>query len=127
MREYTWTENQTDDIWRHDRFGSIEACIKDAVKNGKKQGDTIVIGICEDYIPQLSASDLLDLVQENACEECAEAAEDWLEFERSKYKGEEELQKEIDKVFNEWLKKTNQEPAFHRIHPLANLAIIEEI
>lgn len=74
-KEYSWTENQTDDIWYHGKFDSIEACIKDAISCGKKPGEKIVIGICEAYVPHLNADTLLDQVGEDAYEEVGEAAE----------------------------------------------------
>ena len=46
-KEYSWTENQTDDIWYHGKFSSVEACIKDAISCGKKPGEKIVIGLCK--------------------------------------------------------------------------------
>ena len=38
-KEYSWTENQTDDIWYHGKFASVEECIKDAIGCGKKPGE----------------------------------------------------------------------------------------
>lgn len=83
-KEYSWTENQTDDIWYHGKFASVEECIKDAIGCGKKPGEKIVIGICEDYVPHLSADALLDQVSEDAYEEVREVAEGWPEFENRK-------------------------------------------
>lgn len=124
-KEYSWTENKTDDIWYHGKFDSVEACIKDAINCGKKSGEKIVIGICEDYVPQLSADNLLDLVSEEAYEEAGEVAKGWPEFEdRKGYKYVEKLQEKIDKAFNEWLVETKQVPDFYRILPLADPVII---
>ncbi|EOS78970.1 hypothetical protein C817_03493 [Dorea sp. 5-2] len=83
-KEYSWTENQADDIWYHGKFDSIEACIKDAINCGKKPGEKIVIGICEAYVPHLNADTLLDQVGADAYEEVGEAAEGWPEFEGRK-------------------------------------------
>jgi len=123
-KEYTWNENRTDEFWRHGRFDSIKECIEDAIKEGKKQGDTIVIGICEDYVPKLDAGFLLDKIGKDAYEECGEITEDWPEFEQKGYKDEDKLQAAIDKVLNEWLKETNQIPTFYRVHPLPYLVTI---
>ncbi len=126
-KEYSWTENQTDDIWHHGKFSSIEECIKDARSCGKKPGEKIVIGICEDYVPHLSADSLLDQVSEDAYEEVGEVAEGWPEFENRKgYKDVDKLQKKIDKVFREWLEETGQVPGFYHIQPLAEPMLIHE-
>ncbi len=124
-KEYSWTENQADDIWYHGKFDSIEACIKDAISCGKKPGEKIVIGICEAYVPHLNADTLLDQVGADAYEEVGEAAEGWPEFEgRKGYKNVDKLQEKIDKAFNEWLEETNQVPSFYRILPLADFVTI---
>jgi predicted urease superfamily metal-dependent hydrolase len=124
--KYSWSENQLDEIWEHDRFDSIEECIKDAVDNyEKKPGDQIAIGICEDYIPHVDVCALLDRANEDAYEECGEVAEDWPAFiRREGYADEEKLQKKMDKVFNEWLEETNQIPGFYHIKPLADMVTI---
>lgn len=127
-KEYSWTENVTDDIWYHERFSSVDECIKDAIGCGKKPGEKIVIGICEDYVPQLSADALLDRVSEDAYEEVGEVAEGWPEFEdRKGYRYIDKLQEKIDKAFNEWLEETKQIPSFYRIQPLADQVIIPKI
>lgn len=41
-KEYSWTENQTDDIWYHGKFASVEECIKDAIGCGKSQGKRLL-------------------------------------------------------------------------------------
>lgn len=124
-KEYSWTENQTDDIWYHGKFDSVEACIKDAISCGKKPGEKIVIGLCEDYIPHLDVDTLLDQVSADAYEEAGEVAEGWPEFvDRKGYKDIDKLQEKIDKVFNEWLEETKQVPGFYIIQPLAELVTI---
>ena len=124
---YSWTEHQEDDIWYHGRFSSIEECIKDAMSCGKKTGEKIVIGICEDYTPHLDADTLLDQVSADAYEEVGEVAEGWPEFEAWKgYKDADRLQEKIDRAFHEWLEETGQVPSFYHVQPLADLVTIPE-
>ncbi|MCI8783268.1 MAG: hypothetical protein HFG84_07615 [Dorea sp.] len=126
-KEYSWTENQTDDIWNHGKFDSVEACINDAISYGKKPGEKIVVGICEDYVPHLSADTLLDQVSENAYEEVGEVAEGWPEFvDRKGYRDADKLQEKIDKAFYEWMEETKQVPGFYCIVPLAESVIIPD-
>ena len=40
--KYSWSENQTDDIWIHGRFASVEECIKDAINEGKSLEKTLL-------------------------------------------------------------------------------------
>lgn len=125
-KEYTWSDNQTDEIWYNDRFDSVEDCIKDAIKQGRGLGEQIAIGICEDYVPHVSVSTLLDQASEDAYEECGEVAEGWPGFGKNGYRDVEKLQEKINKVFNEWLKETDQVPTFYHICPLADLVTIAE-
>lgn len=126
-KEYSWTEDQTDDIWYHGRFDTIEECIRDAMNSGKKPGERIAIGICEDYIPHLDADTLLDQVSADAYEEVGEVAESWPEFEARKgYRDSDRLQEKIDRAFNEWLEETGQVPSFYHVQPLADLVTIPE-
>ncbi len=126
-KRYSWSDNQTDEIWQHGRFDSVEACIKDAVAEGKKPGYMIAIGICEDYVPSLDVGVLLDRVSEDAYEECGEVAEGWPEFiAREGYKDSDKLQEAVNKVFMEWLRETNQVPNFYHIYPLDYMVKIPE-
>ena len=127
IKEYAWSDNLADEIWRGGKFSSIEECIRDAVACGKEPGDTIAVGICEDYVPELDAYALLEQVSNDAYEECGEAAEGWPEFEcRKGYRDADKLQEALDKVFKEWLKETNQIPRFYHIYPLKDLVVIPE-
>jgi hypothetical protein len=124
--KYSWSKNQSDEIWYHERFDTIEECIRDAVDNyGKKPGDQIAVGICEDYVPHVDVNTLLDKAGEDAYEECGEVAEDWPAFSRQKgYEDADKLQEKIDKVFNDWLEETHQVPEFYSIKPLADMVTI---
>jgi hypothetical protein len=124
--KYSWSESPSDEIWMHDRFDTIEDCIKDAVENyEKKPGDQIAVGICEDYVPHVDVGTLLDRANEDAYEECGEVAEGWPAFLRRKgYVDEDKLQEMMDKVFNEWLEETHQVPGFYHINPLADMVTI---
>jgi len=120
--EYTWTERQDDEIWRHDRFDTIEDCIKDARESGIEPGDKIAIGICQDYVPKVDVDTLLEAASQDAYEECGEVAEHWPSFERkSGYAGEAKLQKEVEKVFNTWMRTENQTPTFYHVIPLKDM------
>lgn len=126
--KYSWSENQTDEIWMNGIFDSVEECLKDAVNQGKKPGENIAIGICQDYVPHISADTLLDQVSEDAYGEVGEVAEGWPEFENRKgYKDIDKLQEKIDKALGEWLNETNQVPGFYKILPLADPVTIPQM
>lgn len=120
--KYTWSDNQTDEIWYGERFDTIEECISDAREKGKEIGSKIAIGICEDYIPYADCDTLLDRLSEDAYETCGEVAEGFPYFESGKgYKDIESLQEKINKALNEWLEETKQTPSFYHVIPLKNM------
>lgn len=126
-RKYTWSDNQTDEIWHNDRFNTIEECVKDAIKHGKHSGEEIAIGVCEDYVPCIDVDTLLDMANEDAYNEVGEVADGWLEYKIHKgYKDADKLQEKINKVFTEWLEETKQVPSFYHVVPLADMITIPE-
>lgn len=120
--QYTWNTREDGEDWDNDRFDTIEECLQDAWQNDVEPGTMIVIGIREDYEPIINVDDVLERVGEDAYEEVGEVAEDWPAFvSRKGYYGAEELEKELNRVFQEWLVKTNQVPDFYKIYPLEDL------
>ena len=96
--KYTWETQADREIWEHDVFDTIDECLRDAWQNYEiEPGTKIAIGICEDYVPHIDVDFFLERVGEDAYEEA------------------------IDKVFQDWLVKTNQVPNFYHILPLADL------
>ena len=126
--KYTWETRADKEIWGNDRFDTVEECVKDALESGIEPGTMIAVGICEDFIPKLDADSALDKVSDDAYEECGEVAEGWPCFESRKgYYRVDELQEALDRVFLEWLEKTNQTPGFYHILPLADLVEVKEV
>ena len=120
--KYSWSHNQTDEVWYNSRFDTIEECIADAKNTDVEIGSKIAIGICEDYIPHVDCDTLLDRLNEDAYEVCGEVAEDFPYFESGKgYKDIELLQEKMDNALNEWLEETNQTPGFYHIIPLKDM------
>lgn len=115
MKKYTWNESEKDELWHHDCFDTVEECIKDAKENyGYKAGETIAVGITEPFVVSIDARDVLERLEEDAYEECGEASEGWLD-----YKNIGKLSEKLTECVNEWLKETNQEPGFYRIHSIS--------
>lgn len=123
-KEYAWTDNPSDDIWRGGPCDSIEECIKEAIALGDyKAGDTIAVGLVEKYVPKYVDTDrLIEGLQEAAADEVGEVAEDWL------WDIEKEDRKVLDeRLLNtvlEWLKEYKYEPTFYKVHPLAEPVVV---
>jgi hypothetical protein len=116
---YTWSDHKDDTLWNYDRFDSELECVADAKKNGKKTGDVIAIGTCEEFIPTVDAEEVLESVEMDAYETVGEAAEGWLPYSQTDI-----LQERLSKVLNEWLVETHQEPTFYHITNIRTVVIL---
>ena len=74
-----------------------------------------------DFIPEVYADLILEQVVEQADYQCGEVSEDWLRWDAITKEQLKELQDNMQKVFDEWLKKHELEPTFY------NIVNIEEI
>lgn len=121
-KKLTW-ENKPKDIWRNDLFDTEEECIEDAIEQGYKAGDTIVIGEAEEYTINADVGLLLDRLEEDAYEQCGEIAADWNIYKKEHEKELEELRKEVTFAVEKFLKKINQEPYFYKIVGIREITI----
>lgn len=79
------------------------------------------VGERMDFIPEVYADLIIDQVVEQAYCQCGEISEDWLRWDTITEEQLKELQGNMQKVFDEWLKKHDLEPTFY------NIVNIEEI
>lgn len=124
MAKYTWEYNDNVEMWMHDEFDTIEGCIEDAKENYDVEvGDTIAVGEVVPYEVQVWADDILEKLEQQAYEECGEAAEDWNTFSYKKDREKlDELSNQLTEVVKAWLKKYNRIPDFYKIE---NIEIVE--
>ena len=106
-KQYTWTQNKN--YWTNDVFNSIEECIEDA--KTQNYSGYIFIGRVHYFEPKIDAINLLFELQEEACWEYGNVAENW-EFSRETV---EILSERLNKCFKNWLEETNQEPDFYEV------------
>lgn len=110
-KQYTWSDSENDELWQHDIFNSIDECIIDAKENYLiKVEDTIAIGTVKPYVVSIDAETYLENLEEDAYEECGDAAEDWIDYESSN-----QLSERLTECVNQWLKETGNEPSFYKI------------
>ncbi|MDR4987187.1 hypothetical protein RGU74_27205 [Bacillus cereus] len=109
------------DIWTSDRFTTKEEAIEAAKEemnelekyDGVPYGDNFSIGQISDYVPYVSAEDVIDQVTVNAYEACGEVSESWLSKP-----GQDEmdlLQKKLDSAVSKWLKEIKEYPTFGQV------------
>lgn len=73
------------------------------------------------FVPFVDTDWIIEQVAEQASWQCGEIGDDWLRWDTITKEQQEELQDNVQKVFDEWLKKYNLEPTFY------NVIHIEEI
>jgi len=125
---YTWSGNKDDEWWGKGEYDTEKECIEDAMQGyGFKPGDTIAIGTIYPYEPHPNIEMLLDNMEEDAYEECGEAAESWsISTRKGREKELEELGKGVEKLVNEYLEKIGEKPRFFKVDNIHTVDIKAE-
>jgi hypothetical protein len=128
QKQYVWFRIGFYEEWSNCRFDSIDECIQDAVKFGFKPGTRINIGITHDYEPGIDGYDILEQAEEDAYEECGDAALYWLSdyWKGQGRKEAEKLGKELNEVFKKWLLENNLWPNFYKVESTGKVITITE-
>lgn len=123
---YSWSDNATDELWSNGTFETVEECIKDAKSdwNGKKPGDEIAIGTVVPYVVNADIDCMLEQLEQDAYEECGDAADSWYISTRKGHEKEyDELQEKITALVNEYLEKICEKPSFYKIDDIYTVMI----
>lgn len=100
-----WIDNE-----RYSSAGkAMEAALKEREESGR-DGEPILAGRVEDYIPYINANLVIDMDIANAYDEANEAAEGYLEGVPTGALNE--LTGELTDTYHAWIKKHNLEPTF---------------
>lgn len=97
-------------VWSNGVFDSIEMCLYDAKKGGYCD-NKIAISECEEFEIQIDAYFVLEMLQNQAYEECGDVVVGW-DFEE---KTIDELSKRLSECVKNWIVDTKQEPNFYKI------------
>lgn len=126
IKIYTWSESTTDVIWQHDLFETEEECIKDAKESYyKRAGEEIAVGTAVPYEVSADVDCVLERLEEDAYDECGEAADDWnISTRKGREKEFDELQEKVTELVNEYLEKIGEKPDFYKIDDIYT-ALIE--
>lgn len=118
---YSWSRNKDDELWTNGTFETINDCIQEAVSGYEYQsGDTIAVGVVALFEPFVDIDCILERLEENAYEECGEAAESWYISGRGDKNAEawDELQDGVNKLVLKYLEKIGEKPGFYRIEDI---------
>ena len=121
----TWNYKETDELWQHDQFKTVDECILDAKENyGVEVGDTIAIGTVYPYTVSVDVDALLEQLEQDAYEECDEAAEDWDVSNRKHYDEQiDKLHFEVTECVNRYLLSIKEVPSFYKVDDIYTVVV----
>lgn len=123
---FSWSDNATDELWSNGTFETVEECIEDAKSdwNGKKSGDKVAIGTVVPYVVSADIDCMLEQLEQDAYEECGDAADYWYISTRKGHEKEfDELQEKVTELVNEYLEKIGEKPSFYKIDDIYTVTI----
>jgi len=122
----TWNYKETDELWGHDQYKTEEECILDAKENyGVESGDSVAIGTVYPYTASVDVDSLLEQLEQDAYEECGDAAEYWDISSRKHYDEQIDiLHFAITECVEKYLASINEIPSFYRIDDIYTVTVI---
>lgn len=106
---YYWNFDEKEEVW-HNAEDTIEACIEEAKLNNEKNCKFVFIGEVENHIPVIDPDITIEILQEDAYQECGECSEGWLDNITKEQN--DKLEEKLNDALQEWLKETNNIPYF---------------
>lgn len=115
-QKYAWSRYGDDEIWHGGPCDSIKECVREASDEGYSDTDEFAVGFINEYKADIDfAWRIIEDLQEDAFEECGDAADSWLDDVTHKQR--DLLNKAVTQVVKDWLKEIKQEPYFYSITP----------
>ena|SRR5574344_673657 len=106
----SWTYSDNDEIFN----GSVVDTREDAINELKQEYGSGYVGRVVPIPPfTVNSEDVIDKAREDAYDLVDDAMQEWLMAVPSA--AENELEAELSKVFNGWLKKHHLEPTFYQV------------
>ena len=94
-------------------FDSVEEAIAQAREDCCGERSEVYIGEDGEFNPSVDGEWCMDMLRDQAREECGEAADSYLEFVTKE--SEKELTKMLTYTFNVWAKNNGHEPCFYPV------------
>jgi hypothetical protein len=92
-------------------FESYEECLAEALKElDVETGDIIHIAEVVPYVPKISATRIIEDINEDAWDKCGESVDSWPELTKIE---EDELQVRVQKVVMDYLEEIKELPRFY--------------
>ena len=125
-KKFAWTKHKSDEIWRGGPCDSVKECVEEARAEGYSDEELFAIGYTERYEPNYVNSDMIiEYLQQDACDNVGEVAEDWLSDITHEQRAE--LESRVLKVVQEWLEYCGEKPTFYKVLPFDELTLKEAL
>lgn len=102
---------------------ALQLAKEEAIDQGEQLPCRVWVGEIGTFNPMVDADDVLERLQEKACEECGECSDGYLDDASEKER--DELSKMLTATFHKWEKKYHFEPRFHPIENVQEFEIRE--
>lgn len=119
VEKYSWSFDETAEIWRNDSHDTIDACLKEARQAIQEKEHTtpeppevVFIGENIPYVPLVDAESVLERLQDEAYEFAGAVGKDWDAYNYKKQDELEELAKSLTSVVIDWLERHGYAPRF---------------
>lgn len=124
--KYTWEYSDNNDIWQHGTFDTVEECVHDYLENYAVDipQEYIFVGIVEPYKINIDSGNIIEMLEQQAFDECGEVAENWYPSSIKDNSGWEELDENITKMIINFLELHNEMPTFYNIVDVREVAVI---
>lgn len=140
MSKWTNHRYRDDEIWWNDQFESREEAIADGVKQYKTAlngfatdlfdddperfpSDVFYIGECIRFVPTVDAERVLEQLEEDAYDECGEAAENFLDWNYITDDKIADLQENLQRELDSWLERYKCTPTFYSIENVEKIDV----
>lgn len=110
-KQYAWSF--VADSNDYNRKDTVEECLKEARKDNFRNEKVVYIGEVVEYDAEIDTEEVIESTSWDAYEFAGEIAESWLTHIPAEQTSE--LDKELNEIFKNWLKKHKLEPSFYKV------------
>lgn len=106
---YYWNYNKDEEVW-YNSEETIEECIKEAKECNDGDYGVVYIATSSDFVPRIDADYFIEMIEEQAYEECGECSESW--FDGVEKPLIDDLSEKLNNTFSAWLTNNGLQPTF---------------
>ena len=116
--KYVWSQNE---IFNGEEFDTVEEALVDATQSIYEEGAKVPIGKIKAIDISINADLVLENLAEDACNQCGDVSDGFLEDVTDKQVSE--LEDELNKVLKDWLEDNLLMPSFYAVNDVKEYTI----